>query len=251
MPRFVHVHDLVAPDPPDVCELAAFPVAVVPYALAALEHRIPPYIWADDSYVRGVQLVRSLQMALLCGGMTELIAEVRALRGLDPAYVTTAPEDRTIDMYRSLNDVLQSNLDLRGVLSDGWFTDPQFATIADLVQAQRGSNSAAGKDMWDEIALIIGDASGVSQIADFVVDILGKTEEAVVEGGLLTILVALTASNAAMMQQMLIFNAMNTEKINAILAALRGDTAPDDNILQALRGDVEASATRNVADLLE
>ena len=72
MPAITHVHALVAPEPPDTCEIAFFPVAAVPYALGALEYRIPAYIWADSSYDRGVQLVRSLQMALLCGGVKEI-----------------------------------------------------------------------------------------------------------------------------------------------------------------------------------
>lgn len=66
------VHDLVPAELPDVCELAVFPVAVVPFALAALESRIPRHVWASDSYYRGVQLIRSLQMAILCGGMKEI-----------------------------------------------------------------------------------------------------------------------------------------------------------------------------------
>jgi hypothetical protein len=62
-----------------VCEIAIFPIAVVPFALAALEFRIPPFIWADDSYMRGVQLIRSLQMALLCGGLKEITERQDAL----------------------------------------------------------------------------------------------------------------------------------------------------------------------------
>ncbi len=86
MPRFTHVHDLVPPPPPDICELAIFPVAVVPFALAALEHRIPKYVWADDSYLRGNQLIRSMQMAILCGGLLEITQRQDALyRMLDTA----------------------------------------------------------------------------------------------------------------------------------------------------------------------
>lgn len=79
MPAITHVHNLIAPEPPDTCEIAIFPVAVVPYALGALEYRIPAYVWADDSYDRGVQLVRSLQMALLCGGVKEITDRQDAL----------------------------------------------------------------------------------------------------------------------------------------------------------------------------
>lgn len=72
MPRFTHVHDLTPPDPPDGCEIAIFPVAAVPYALAALEHRIPTYVWSEAGYLRGVQLIRSMQLAILCGGLKEI-----------------------------------------------------------------------------------------------------------------------------------------------------------------------------------
>jgi len=251
MPKFIFPHNLTPPDPPDVCELAVFAVAVVPYALGALEARTTQYTWSDEGYSRGVQLVRSLQMSMLCGGMTDLIAEIRALRGIQPAYISTPEEERTIDMYRSLNDLIESTLEERGVLADGWFTAPQFATIADLVQAQRGSNSETGKEQWDSIATIINEASGTAQIADFITNLLGKTEEAIVEGGLLTFLVALTAANAAMMQQMLLDNATYADKVNEILLALRGSITPEDNVLLALRGSTDADSTRNLADLLE
>lgn len=90
MARIAHVHDLVPPEPPDVCELAIFPVAVVPFALAALEYRIPKYVWAEDSYLRGTQLIRSLQMAILCGGLKEITERQDALyRMLDVALFGT------------------------------------------------------------------------------------------------------------------------------------------------------------------
>jgi hypothetical protein len=80
------VHDLVPAPPPDVCELAIFPVAAVPYALGALESRIPRHVWADDSYYRGVQLIRSMQLAILCGGLREITDRQDALyRMLDSA----------------------------------------------------------------------------------------------------------------------------------------------------------------------
>jgi hypothetical protein len=72
MPRMTHVHDQTPAPAPDVCEIATFPIAVVPFALAALESRIPKYIWTIAGYSRGVQLIRSLQMALLCGGLKEI-----------------------------------------------------------------------------------------------------------------------------------------------------------------------------------
>jgi hypothetical protein len=114
MPAITHVHNLVAPAPPDTCEIVIFPVAVVPFALGALEYRIPRYVWADDSYLRGVQLVRSLQMALLCGGVKEITDRqdalyrllAGALYGTEYNVVATDPElviEPPIDSYHALD----------------------------------------------------------------------------------------------------------------------------------------------------
>lgn len=90
MARFTHVHDLVPAALPDVAEIAGFCVAVVPFALAALEHRIPRYVWTEESYLRGTQLVRSLQLSLICGGLKEITDRQDALyRMLDTAMFGT------------------------------------------------------------------------------------------------------------------------------------------------------------------
>lgn len=84
------VRGQVPPPPPDTCELAIFPVAVIPYALGALEARTPRHIWAEESYVRGEQLIRRLQLALLCGGLQELKEQNdRLYRMLDTAIFGT------------------------------------------------------------------------------------------------------------------------------------------------------------------
>jgi hypothetical protein len=135
MPRFTHVHDLTPPDPPDVCELAIFPVAAVPYALAALEHRIPRYVWSEAGYRRGVQLIRSVQMAILCGGLKEITDRQDslyrllsgALYGTEYSVVSTDPElviEPAIDAYHSLdfeneNSLLGRAEDLRQLLQNG------------------------------------------------------------------------------------------------------------------------------------
>lgn len=91
MPAITHVHDLVAPEAPYQCEIAVFPVAVVPFALGSLEYRIPRYVWADSSYLRGLQLVRSMQLAILCGGVKEITDRQDALyRMLGTAIYGTA-----------------------------------------------------------------------------------------------------------------------------------------------------------------
>lgn len=114
MPAIRHVHNLVAPAPPDICEIAIFPVAVVPFALGALEYRIPRYVWADDSYLRGLQLVRSMQMAILCGGVKEITDRLDnlyrlhagALYGTEYSVVSTDPElviEPAIESFHSLD----------------------------------------------------------------------------------------------------------------------------------------------------
>lgn len=135
MPRFTHVHDLVPPAPPDVCELAIFPVAAVPYALAALEYRIPRYVWADDSYLRGVQLVRSMQLAILCGGLKEITDRQDALYrmlgtaiygtlynvvSVDPVLVVEPPIEPTHSMdFDNPDSLLGRAEDLRQLLQNG------------------------------------------------------------------------------------------------------------------------------------
>lgn len=100
MPKFSFPKNLEAPEEPYTSELAGFCVAVVPYALAALESRATRYTWSEDSYLRGNQLIRSLQMALLCGGLKEITERQDALYrlvdvalfGTTYSVVETVPE---------------------------------------------------------------------------------------------------------------------------------------------------------------
>jgi len=81
------IHNLTAPEPPYDCELAPFPVPVVPFALGALEERTKRFIWASvDDWRRGEQLVRELQRAMLEGCLNELLeGQRRIYRLLDAA----------------------------------------------------------------------------------------------------------------------------------------------------------------------
>jgi len=182
MPRFTHVHDLVAPEPPDVCELAAFPVAVVPYALAALEHRIPKYIWDSASYVRGVQLIRSLQMAILCGGMVDLIESNdriyrmldTALYGTDYSVISTDPlvVEPAIEATHALtiehpDSLLGRAEDLRQLLQNGlngtattlYDRELGIRDLLELIKAAVEASDTLDPDMLAklaEIALLLG-----------------------------------------------------------------------------------------------
>jgi hypothetical protein len=243
MPEIKHTY----PDPAEqpTCVLLFVPIELAPLVGGLFRQMENPREWATlDDWHKGYKSFVELQDQLMSTCVSDLIAELRALRGVKPEYVATPIEERTTDMYQSFTDI-------RGVLSDGWFETPVLASLADIVKAERGNDADIGKGLWDDISEIISDASGLASIASFVTNLLNTAEETVVQGGLLTALVALTAANTAMMQQMLIDNADNSAKVNAILLALRGDSAPEDNVLKALRGTTDASSTRNVADLLE
>lgn len=161
MPRYQHPHDQTPPAPPDVCELAIYPVAVVPYAIGALESRVYKYSWSDAGYLRGVQLIRSLQMALLCGGLTEITDRQDALyRMLDSALfgrlytvVSTDPLDvtpaiaPTHDLEIEANDSLLGRTDdlqqllknaLNGTLTTNYFTP---VGIRELLQQIADANA--------------------------------------------------------------------------------------------------------------
>ena len=245
-----HIYPLPAEEPS--CVLLFVPIELAPLVGGLFRRMERRNEWAtDNDWQQGYKAFVELQDQLMSNCTSDIVTELRALRGLNPLYETVPTEERTTDMYRSFNDILQAMLDQRGVLSDGWFTDPQYATLADIVQASRGTNSSAGKSIWDDISQIISDVSGAASIANFVTNLLSSAEEAVVEGGLLTFLVALSAANAALMTQMLLDNAANADKVNEILIALRGPVTQDDNVLLALRGNIDADEHRNVVDLLE
>lgn len=116
MPVIKHVKNQTPAELPDVCELAIFSVAVVPFALGALEYRIPKYIWSEAGYLRGVQLVRSLQMALLCGGLKEITDRQDSLyRLIDTAIYGTVYE--VIETIPEL--IVAPNIEPTRALSEG------------------------------------------------------------------------------------------------------------------------------------
>jgi hypothetical protein len=135
MPHFNFPHDLEPPEPPDVCELAIFPVAVVPYALGALESRATAYTWSEDGYLRGNQLIRSLQMAILCGGLKEITnrqddlyrmlgtaiyGTVYNVVSVDPDLVVEPPIEHTHSIdFDQENSIMGRMEDLRQLLQNG------------------------------------------------------------------------------------------------------------------------------------
>ncbi len=265
MPRIAHVHDLVPADPPDIGELAVFPVAVVPFALAALEYRIPKYVWADDSYARGVQLVRSLQMSLLTGGMQELVeGQNRIYRLVDSAMygrtytveteepLVIAPEiplvpDQTLEPA-GLISLVDS---LPGILDAGWFgIGGHKATIADVVSALRVGTSEQAEGLLDQLNGILGAAGNTAQIGELVGELFTGSVSAVTEGGIFLLLAGGIVGTMSTLAALSVQLTALAQQQDRIIRALDGGTEalPDDYILMALRGLNPASETRNVID---
>lgn len=180
MPKFSFPHNLEAPELPDVSELAGFCVAVVPYALAALESRATLYTWSPDSYLRGNQLIRSLQMGLLCGGLKEITDRQDALYrmldtaiyGIEYSVVSTDPVlvvEPTIEATHSIvfdnpASVLGRMEDMRQLLQNALNSTetPLYAEplgvrelLANLITAVE-AGGASDADMLAELVQIAG-----------------------------------------------------------------------------------------------
>lgn len=179
MPRYQHPHGQTPPDPPDVCEIAGFPVAVVPYALGALESRVYPYSWSDEGYVRGVQLIRSLQMAMLCGGIKEITDRQDALyrmlgtaiygtlytvESTDPLVVSPeiAP---THDLVNEANDSLMGRTDdiqqllknaLNGTITENYTTPRGVREILEELLVAVGETNELDTEEIAKLVQIIG-----------------------------------------------------------------------------------------------
>ncbi len=265
MPRIAHVKNQTPPDPPDTCELATFPVAVVPYALGALEYRVPKYVWSEDGYLRGVQLIRGLQMALLCGGMQELVeGQNKIYRLIDSAMygrtytveteepLVIAPEIPAVPDQTLQPAGLLTMVDaLPGILDAGWFgIGGHKATIADVVNALRVGTPEQAEGLLDQLNGILGAAGNTAQIAELVGDLFTGSVSAIEEGGIFILLaggiVGTMAGLGAVSSQLTSLALQNAR----IIRALDGGSIlpPDDNLLVALRGTTEAGETRNVID---
>jgi len=242
---------IVIPDtyPTGNCILIPVDVAIAPLIAGMLRQFTEKHIWEANSYETGYNAIQEIIAAMSTNCIGDLVTELRALRGIKPEYASTPVEEQTTDMFNSFNDLLAANLAARGILDDGWFTDT-YATYADIVQAQRGTDKTNTVGLWDTVSGLLSGAASVGTIVGEIANVLSAQEETIVEGGLLTALIAITAANSALLQQLSILQSNSYTTLNSILGALRGETPPEDNILQALRGDTPASSERNVVEQL-
>jgi len=242
-------HILPDPYPTGACVLVPMDIGLLPIIIGQLSPLLEKRLWVADSYQAGYYAIVEVLYQMTTCTMDSLIQEIRDFRGIKPEFAETPIEERTSDMYNSLNDSYAKLLELRGIMDDGWFTDT-YTTLKDVVQAQRGTNQAITEENWGSIADLLAPGASIIDIAAEIGSMLTNVGETAVEGGLLSTLVAITAANAAMMAANAVDTGLVIANLNSIITALRGADAPTDNILQSIRGDTPADATRNIVEQL-
>jgi len=242
-------HELPLSYPSGNCVLLAVDRDLLPIMAAELSTLLERRLWVADSYQAGYYAFVEVLRQMTACTIADIVQEIRDFRGVLPEFEGVDPAERSSAMYNSLNTSFAKLLELRGIMDDGWFTDT-FTTLKDVVQVTRGLDQTNAISMWDEVqSLIVTSASGADIVSN-IASLLGSVSETAVEGGLLTALIAIEASNAAIVQQSLVVQASMFTKLDDIVGALRGVSAPTDNILKAIRGDTPADETRNVVEQL-
>jgi len=139
---------------------------------------------------------------------------------------------------------------LPGVIDPGWFgIGGDKASLADVVNALRVGNNESATSLWDALSGILGAGGDVTNMADLLQDLFFNTVQAGEEGGIMALLAAGIVGNLAATQTLSVQLTQMALQFNRVINTLDGGGfPPSDNVLQALRGDTSASATRNVID---
>lgn len=127
------------------CSILFVPLYLLPMLGALFSQMEKRVRWQSDSdWEQGYKAFAELQDQLMNNCVETLVQEIRALRGIKPAYIDVPQEDRTIDMYNDVNDVLESLLSIIVVLRG---TD---AITDSIIMALRGEvNSSATRNVAD------------------------------------------------------------------------------------------------------
>lgn len=153
---------------------------------------------------------------------------------LEPALLETHSLRKTIEL-------------LQGVLDPGWFgIGGNDATLADVVRALRIGGGEQKTNVLAAISQILGSGGSAATIFGTVQDLFSDTVDLAADGAMIAVLIASTLAGAAIAAQQQIATTALLARLDLVLTALRGPMPPADNILQALRGDEDASATRNI-----
>jgi len=122
----------VYPEPPaePTCVLLLVPIELVPIVGALFGQMEQRRGWKTTAdWEQGYKAFVQLQAQLMSNCLADLIAEIRALRGVKPDYTGVPVEDRTTDMYRDLNDIIGHLNTLIFALSGGLDNDDNIMQI--------------------------------------------------------------------------------------------------------------------------
>jgi uncharacterized protein (UPF0335 family) len=172
--------------------------------------------------------------------------------------------DKLTDLSRLVSE--QHLLELRGQFPQSWWqgltNPPEYASLYDLYKTAATNGNievtvdGQQKNLWDWVKdNVVGTGSDLVDIVTDIIDVFGTGVDIagdaagdVLTGSIegMTLLALLVQSQILLAVQT--DQALTKQRLNDVVEALRGDSATADNILQALRGDVQASAARNVID---
>lgn len=134
-----------------------------------------------------------------------------------------------------------------GTIPAGWLgLGERKVELADVLQSLRVGDAGERDSLWASFQSILATGGDIAEITTALNSLFNDTVGNLTEGGILAMLIGASLANAASAQQ----NAADLQRVIQSLDG-GGEPAPGDNILQALRGDVEASADRNAASLLQ
>jgi hypothetical protein len=89
------------------CSLVFVPIHLVPIVGAVLSQLEKRKRWeTNEDWELGYRAIVEIQAQLMNSCLGDLIQEIRAIRGIKPAYEAVDQEDRTIDMYNDVNDII-------------------------------------------------------------------------------------------------------------------------------------------------
>lgn len=89
------------------CVMLLVPVELVSIVGARFADMESRGRWATDSdYELGYRAFVELQAQLMNNCISDLIAEIRAIRGVKPEFVDVPTDERSTDMYRDFNDLI-------------------------------------------------------------------------------------------------------------------------------------------------
>lgn len=158
----------------------------------------------------------------------------------------TYSETPTAISYGALNDALglrETVRQMQGIINAGWFgIGGGNATLADIVAALRIGNEQDTQKVIDVLDVLSG-ASSTANIFDAVSDFFTEGAQLGTEGAILATGIAASMASTASLGVL-------SGQLDRLIGSIDGGglVGPGDNVLLALRGQVEASGTRNVID---